>query len=499
MEKIKEKIKKITLNQWHIVLIVLGIIFIGLGAFHNNVWFDESYSVAMANHSFGEIWSIGGHDVHPVLYYWALRIVCLLTGGSIIAYRLFSAIPIAIMIILGYTHIRKDFGEKTGLIFSFLAAFLPEMATYAIEVRMYSWAILTVTLLAIYAYRLSKEDKTKHWIIFGISSIASIHLHYYGLMAAGLINVALLVYLIIKKRKTGLIFIISFGIVQALSYLPWLMFLATQMKQVSGGFWISLEFPKAPMELLSSQLAGYIRTGDYRELLVPTVLAIELYAYMIYKTYKLHKEKQDIKPILWSSGMYLAVILAAWIMTKILGTAILYYRYLFVITGLYVFAISYILNKEKSNVAIVSILVVIAGLGIYNNIGMIKDNYSSSNAKPLNYLEENIKEDDTIVFVDNALGSGSVVTVNFKDNKTYFYNSQNWGVEEAYRAFGPNYETVVTKDFIENCNDRIWIIEDVSGSSVNDVIEDTEYKVVSEEQFFTEYHGYTYKITLVEK
>ena len=132
MEKIKEKLKAITLKQWHIGIIVAGILFIALGAFHNNIWFDESYSVGLARHTFGEIWSIGVHDVHPILYYWMLRIVYVITGGSIMAYRIFSVIPSAILIILGYTHIRKDFGERTGFIFSFLSAFLPEMAVYAV-------------------------------------------------------------------------------------------------------------------------------------------------------------------------------------------------------------------------------------------------------------------------------------------------------------------------------------------------------------------------------
>ena len=112
MEKIKEKLKAITLKQWHIGIIVAGILFIALGAFHNNIWFDESYSVGLARHTFGEIWSIGGHDVHPILYYWMLRIVYVITGGSIMAYRIFSVIPSAILIILGYTHLIKNFREK---------------------------------------------------------------------------------------------------------------------------------------------------------------------------------------------------------------------------------------------------------------------------------------------------------------------------------------------------------------------------------------------------
>lgn len=497
MEKIKEKIKSITLKQWHIAVIVIGIIFVSLGAFHSNLWFDESYSVGLARHTFGEIWSIGGHDVHPILYYWMLRIVYLMTGGTIMAYRIFSVIPIAIMIILGYTHIRKDFGEKTGFIFSFLSAFLPEMAQYAIEIRMYSWAILAVTILALYAYRLTKEDNTKNWIIFGLSSLASIYLHYYGLMAAGLINVFLLIYLIVKKRKKGIIFIISFGILQSLAYLPWLVNFATQLSNVSSGYWIGFSFPKTPMELLSSQLAGYVKTSDYTGLLVPTVLALELYAYIIYKTYKYAKAKEDLTSFKWSVIVYFAVILAAIIITALMKTSILYYRYLFVITGLYIFAVSFILGKEENKIEIVAILSVITILGVYNNIVMMKDNYDYSNQEPIKYLNENVKEGDTIVYAD--FGGGSVVAVQFADNQVYFYNADNWGVEEAYKAFGPNYEVKVTKDFIDNCSNRVWFVDNIYNSVADEVFEGKGYNKVSEKEFSTKYHDYSYKIVLLEK
>ncbi len=497
MEKIKEKIKSITLKQWHIAVIVIGIIFVSLGAFHSNLWFDESYSVGLARHTFGEIWSIGGHDVHPILYYWMLRIVYLMTGGTIMAYRIFSVIPIAIMIILGYTHIRKDFGEKTGFIFSFLSAFLPEMAQYAIEIRMYSWAILAVTILALYAYRLTKEDNTKNWIIFGLSSLASIYLHYYGLMAAGLINVFLLIYLIVKKRKKGIIFIISFGILQSLAYLPWLVNFATQLSNVSSGYWIGFSFPKTPMELLSSQLAGYVKTSDYTGIIVPTVLALELYAYMIYKTYKYVKAKEDLNSFKWSVIVYFAVILAAIVITALMKTSILYYRYLFVITGLYIYAVSFILGKEENRIEIVAILSVIAILGVYNNIVMMKDNYDYSNQEPIKYLNENVKEGDTIVYAD--FGGGSVVAVQFADNQVYFYNADNWGVEEAYKAFGPNYEVKVTKDFIDNCSNRVWFVDNIYNSVADEIFEGKGYNKVSEKDFSTKYHDYSYKIVLLEK
>ena len=195
-----KKIKNI-----HIAIIIAGILFNCISIFHPNLWFDEAYSVGIANKSFVDIWTIGGNDVHPVLYYWILHIIYLIAktfgagiNGTIIAYRVFSAVCISLLGILGFTHIRKDFGEKVGAFFSFFAYFLPVMCIYAAEVRMYSLAILLVTTLAIYAYRLFKnEDSIKNWLIFGITSLACIYVHYYGLMAAGIINVILLITLTI--------------------------------------------------------------------------------------------------------------------------------------------------------------------------------------------------------------------------------------------------------------------------------------------------------------
>ena len=67
-----------------------------------------------------------------------MHILNLIFGENIIVYRLFSAITIALTAILGYTHIRKDFGEKVGFWFSFLTLMLPVSAQYAGEIRMYS-------------------------------------------------------------------------------------------------------------------------------------------------------------------------------------------------------------------------------------------------------------------------------------------------------------------------------------------------------------------------
>lgn len=483
---------KISLKNIHILIIVLGTLFIFSSVFHSNIWFDEAYSVGLANQSFIDIWKIGGHDVHPVLYYWMLRIVNILSNGSILAYRLFSTLPIALLGLLGFTHIKKDFGEKTGIIFSFLCYFLPIMAVYANQIRMYSWAIYIVSILAIYSYRIYLGQSTKkNWIIFGISSLSSIYIHYYGLMAAGLINVFLLIYFIKNKKWNELKWQISLGIVQVILYIPWLIYLAAQMQHVSKGFWIEYE-PGRILNIIGCQMTGNMNMW------VGFVANILLFAVLGVTVFRKRKDKSiNWKPAIFSILIYVSVILAALVITKVLNSAILYYRYLFVITGLYIFTISYILSKEDNKYIILTVCSIILLLGINNTVIQAKENYAESNGKQIEYLRENIKENDVLVY--SNIGNGSVFASNFLNNKQYFYNPEDWGVVEAYKAWAPQMETCITTEFLDKCTGRVWIIDSQENGFYNELFNNKKFKHISTEKFETVYKDYIYNITLVER
>lgn len=100
----------------HIIILVIGAIFMIGSGLHTNIWFDETYTVGLVNHSFVDIAKIGAADVHPLFYYMFAKFFTLFTGNSIISLRMFSVIGMICLSLLGYTHIRKDFGEKTGII-----------------------------------------------------------------------------------------------------------------------------------------------------------------------------------------------------------------------------------------------------------------------------------------------------------------------------------------------------------------------------------------------
>ena len=305
--------ERLSSSAFHILLLVAGAAFLLTDAFHGNVWFDESYSVGIANHSFADIWYYSSGDVHPVLIYWALHVLNLVFGQNITIYRLFTVAGAIAMAVLGYTHVRRDAGWATGVLFSFFALFTPYISLMAVEIRMYSWATFAVMLCFIYAMRIigtqlatpptriaqaSRGLKCwagtprRWWIACFASSLACAYLHYFGAMSAFMINVVLLFALgarAWRHRKRGpnplpeqavragapLRVLIIGCVVQVALYLPWIITAVTsQMGVVGGTYWAKIVFPTTYIELatyafLTSPLSFAAR-GSYG--VVPQVI-----------------------------------------------------------------------------------------------------------------------------------------------------------------------------------------------------------------------------------
>ena len=279
---------RLSSSAFHILLLVAGAAFLLTDAFHGNVWFDESYSVGIANHSFADIWYYSSGDVHPVLIYWALHVLNLVFGPNITIYRLFTVAGAIAMAVLGYTHIRRDAGWATGVLFSFFALFTPYISLMAVEIRMYSWATFAVMLCFIYAMRIIGTQLAtppvqiaeaarglkcwagtprRWWITCFASSLACAYLHYFGAMSAFMINVVLLFALgarAWRHRKHGphplpeqavragapLRVLIIGCVVQVALYLPWIITAVTsQMGVVGGTYWAKIVFPTTYIEL----------------------------------------------------------------------------------------------------------------------------------------------------------------------------------------------------------------------------------------------------------
>ena len=490
-------------TRFHVVLLVVGLAFLLTGAFHGNVWFDESYSVSIANNSFAEIWDIGSGDVHPVLFYWALHVLESLFGQNLLVYRLFTIAGIFSLAMLGFTVIRHDFGWKTGLIFSFLALFTPYLAYISVEIRMYSWAIFSVTLCALYAWRIActlrsknpKEGKEfakgnknwwvssaydggsccewcgvpcRWWLVLFASSLTSAYLHYYGVLAALFINLYLLIFIISRAKKALSVFVVG-AVVQVALYAPWLVVFKSQAGVVSGSYWANVSFPRTIVEWLFYPVytsnvifADSYGFGYVVALALCAVVAIASALYGLVCWLRRSKQQRasfkggsrltkwvltpPVLPALWGVVLYVSVFASALVASIAMDSLIVYYRYLCVTIGPLLFAFSIWFSHMNSKVCVYGLLAAFLGVSIINQVLFVHDAYSGKNEEPLDYLEEVAKASNRPLVLSSDIGVEGVTAVECENIKQTFLAWQQGNWAHAYQSYFPTLTSVKSWD-----------------------------------------------------
>ncbi|TFD93162.1 hypothetical protein E2605_16910 [Dysgonomonas capnocytophagoides] len=219
-------------------LLIIGSFYLLYHCFYTAFWYDEAYTINLVRHSFSQLWYITANDVHPPLYYALLKVYTYFAGQSVVALRIFSYLPVIGCLIIGCTLIRKDFGDKTAVLFLSIFILLPVTQYIASEIRMYSLAMLFVLGSAIYSYRSFNNFSKFNLIKLTLFSLAAAYTHYYALMAVFYIYAILFTVLFIYKRDKSLQFL-GIGILFIVGYLPWLIHIPAQMGQVSDEYWIN--------------------------------------------------------------------------------------------------------------------------------------------------------------------------------------------------------------------------------------------------------------------
>lgn len=471
----------------HILIIIVGILFLSIGLFNTNIWFDEAYSVGLANQSFIELIKVGASDVHPLLYYIILKVFTVIFGSNMIVYRLVSLIPIAILIIFGYTHIRKEFGSKVGIYFSFLLSFIPIISHYSTQIRMYTWVMLFIGLTSFYFYKVIKTPSTKNWLLFSIFSVLSAYTHHYGLFTICVINISLLIYLIITKQNIKEF--IKYGVIQTLLFIPGLIVFFKQTFQVAKGFWITVEYPKIVLDIIQSSFKDSIKNNE-----LPLIFSLIVVTYIIIRIIEMLKSnKKESYIAIVPLAIYVTVILFA--LTVSLVRPVFITRYMLPMITLFVFELSYILSKEKNLVFKIAVVLGILILSILNSKVLFNNYYNKNNEDIKIAIKSELQEDD--IFIFKEIGAGSVVSTYFPKNKCYFYNSESWDVEQAYKAFKPSIDTVRNLEDIDINNKRIWVIDSGNSNLYETFVKNKE--TIKFEKIYNKYTDEIFVITLLNK
>lgn len=346
-------------------------------SFSMDIWYDELFSVSFAKRSFSEMISLTARDVHPPLYYIILKI--LTDGLSALgvvgdapgmipfegAAKLVSLLPFVLLVICSLTVIRKRYGFFASGLFAFAMVTMPQLPEYTTEIRMYSWAMLFVTgaflsgisLLESFVFGSDKWD-VKDFLSLTLFSSAAAYTHYYAAFSVGVIYLMLFIRMtaasvsVMKKGgdrpglKAFALLIIS-GNFAAISYIPWIGALFSQVSAVKANYWIQ---PVGIRSLGSS--VKYAFKGYFTNNVLGTALCVILFilaAIMVVRAFirgffeKDLSSEESIYAFLVMPLIIAAGLIASWLLRPVFVN-----RYMIPALGCFWLSLSTMLGKELS-------------------------------------------------------------------------------------------------------------------------------------------------------
>ena len=267
-----------------------------------------------------------------------------------------------------------------------------------------------------------------------------------------------------------------------------------QAFRVSGGFWIKVKYPDVILDILSFNFTGMIESKIIKAIIF--IVASLLIVYIAINIIKNKKKDKNISVCIWAISIYYGVIILSLLLSFV--TDIFTTRYTLPMIGLLVFAISYVCSLENKKwvlISFMSIIVILFGISTYN---VYLENYDNSNKKLEDEINNVVQEGD--IFIYREIGAGSVVAIKYPNNKQYYYNAYHWTVEEAYKAYAPQMETVEDLSVLDNIKGRIIVIDDGSTALYDELKEKENIETIKKpEKINMKYKNLNYTISILNK
>ncbi|EKD57197.1 MAG: hypothetical protein ACD_57C00382G0001 [uncultured bacterium] len=219
-------------------------------------WGDEAWTSLISQLPYPQMLKTTAADFHPPAYYSIVETVYKFLPPTEVVTRSISIIFYLLTIFLVYKLASYVRGRLFGLLSTLVVAVNPIFFTYAFEARNYTMFAFAATGSIYFLIKLSQKFTKFSALGFVVLSTLGIYTHYYMffiLAAQGL-------YLLLFDRGifwkvTGLCGVI------ALLYLPWLPFLASQVKSVGGDYWIGAIDTRTHFEAILRILGGEQQTA----------------------------------------------------------------------------------------------------------------------------------------------------------------------------------------------------------------------------------------------
>ncbi|MDO8529473.1 MAG: glycosyltransferase family 39 protein [bacterium] len=169
---------------------------------NRDFWYDEAFTGVTVKSNFWEMIRITINDVHPPLYYIALKIFAYPFDYSVFGIRLFSVIFGILGVWAIYLFTKEVFNRKAALFSSFIAAVSPFAIQYSQEGRMYSMFSFFIVIAVYFLVKGLKTEKYSYYILWGIFAGFSFLTHYMGVIFSILYYFVYVIYKFNQKEKT---------------------------------------------------------------------------------------------------------------------------------------------------------------------------------------------------------------------------------------------------------------------------------------------------------
>ncbi len=234
-----------------------------------SIWIDESATLLLVGpHGYGEIVSYVKLDAHPPLWYLVLKPWLQLFGSSSLASRSESAVFMLVAFGVWYHFIKTRFSRSLAVLALALMVTNPMLLHYAVEGRMYAFALLLVAISCV----VLTSGGPRRWFVYWPLAVAMLYTHYF----LAFVVAAQFVYLLLRRREhdRSVLWIVLYGASIIAAFLPWVPYaLHMTSAVVTNGFWIK---PIAP-----STVPGYV-TGTFLHRLDAELQGIRVFPALLY-------------------------------------------------------------------------------------------------------------------------------------------------------------------------------------------------------------------------
>jgi len=244
--------------------------------------YDEAFSWdIVVNNGIGGILAATAADVHPPLYYLIVKAAFTVFGESMKVMLWTSVVPVILGMILAAIFIRKRWGFLPAMLFNLAYGFAPFVLHYNLNLRMYSWMDLFVLGVILTGYEIACEEKCKAWhfVSLFVFSILAVYTQYFAVLPIIVCYLWIFICLIGRKDKKGIIGFLCVGVLDVLSYIPWLLYGMKNMGIGSGGSRENYEFLFKPIDIFDELFGTNLENGGIMAMVL-FIAAVLMFAVM---------------------------------------------------------------------------------------------------------------------------------------------------------------------------------------------------------------------------